>query len=590
MAVKPIISIDMDVAAFDKFRESFTQFEEQVKRVRVETKATGAGFAGVSATTSRAWANLARDSKSVAGNILGATRALLRWAEIGGIVSGLLGVGGLWGIDRLAIAAGNQRRSALGLGITPGEQRGFAATYGRLSDPGQFLSGVNAALHDVTQRVGLYGAGLTEGDLRGKDTGQVAALLVPALKRLADATPESMMAQVLKARHLDQFVTLEDFERYKHTPAAEIAGYQKEYQDRRRKLELNDTELKAWQNLQVQLHFAGMSIETTLIRGLTPLTPQLTQLSKAFTGVFEAFVNSPALKEWLGDVADGMKSLATWIATPQFKSSVEDVARGFVNVARAIGYLVEWIYSKFPSLNPGGGSVGGLSAPLGKWDSWGTAGHANDDWAWRMPGNKEPSQSKPWRWPGHDFLNRPYPSQTPDPMFGPGGAGPVSFSTGGTVTDSLLYGVEGAESAHGRDLRTSRAGAMGWMQITPDAWHDYATGGQTNPWDRKQAWEVARNELNHYMKMFNGDIPLSLASYNWGPAHVLRALKTYGSAWRQHLPKETSDYLKKILGDGGVTQSADAYQQKFRNSTTRVDVRNNTGGNATVTAAQLATG
>jgi hypothetical protein len=88
-----------------------------------------------------------------------------------------------------------------------------------------------------------------------------------------------------------------------------------------------------------------------------------------------------------------------------------------------------------------------------------------------------------------------------------------------------------------------------------------------------------------------------LASYNWGPANVRRALRRYGANWRSHLPKETTDYLNKILRDhggrsqpsGGRPHPEDSYQQKFRNSRTRIEICNNTGGNATVTAAQLAT-
>jgi soluble lytic murein transglycosylase-like protein len=129
------------------------------------------------------------------------------------------------------------------------------------------------------------------------------------------------------------------------------------------------------------------------------------------------------------------------------------------------------------------------------------------------------------------------------------------------------------------------------MQITPDAWHDFATGGQTNPMDRKQSWEVAQNELSHYMKVYGSDLQKVLAAYNWGPRHVNEAMayaRKYGRSWLDdpRMPSETHGYLKNILGAGGDTG---AYQQKFRNSRTQVDIRNNTGGNATVTAAQLAT-
>jgi hypothetical protein len=565
----------MDTAAFDKFRESFTAFEEQVKAVRAGTKEVSTSFVGVSANAVRMWASVSHHTKTMAGNIASATRSLLRWAEIGGIISGLLGVGSLWGIDRLAIAAGNQRRNALGQNITPGEQRGFAATFGRLSDPGQFLGAVNAAMHDVTLRPGLYGAGLSESDIRGKDTGQVADSLVNALKKIADQTPESMMAQVLKARHLDQFITLEDFERYKHTPAAEIAGYQREYQARRRELELTKEQQKAWQGLQVQLHFAGMAIETSLIRALTPLAPQIKKLSEAFVGVFDAFAKNPEVAHWIDSLSDALGHFASYVGTPQFKQDISEFVTHVGEAARAIGEFAKWVWSVLPGhgepVLPNSSTGGTKAFPYyGNY----TGSHANDDWSWMIP--------KPF----HAYPIVPGLSQGFTPMsFRPGESG--TFRSWG----DLLYAVEGAESSHGHDLSTSRAGAAGWMQITPDAWHDFATGGQTNPMDRKQSWEVAQNELSHYMKVYGSDLQKVLAAYNWGPRHVNEAMayaRKYGRSWLDdpRMPSETHGYLKKILGAGGDTG---AYQQKFRNSRTQVDIRNNTGGNATVTAAQLAT-
>ena len=223
-------------------------------------------------------------------------------------------------------------------------------------------------------------------------------------------------------------------------------------------------------------------------------------------------------------------------------------------------------------------------------------------WIYHSSGNppgagRPPAQSKAytdamrfWDSSHSDNSNSGFQLQSYHPGAGnsqPPGAGRTFRSWG-----DLLYAVEGAESSHGRDptmWRPNSAKALGWMQITPDAWHDFATGGQTNPLDRLQAWGVAKNELSHYAQMFDNDIPEMLAAYNWGPAHVRRVLRQYGANWRSHLPKETTDYLNKILRDsGGRPQAADAYQQNFRNSRTQVDIRNNTGGNATVTAAQLA--
>src|ERR1035437_1817539 len=197
MATRAIIDIELNDAAFQKYHEQFNVYTEALTKSggtwdEVSKKIDGSrksfddlvGAAkvrlshsrltadaekiaadqlkrqsGETGRQSRFWRDMAKDTKSFAGNIAGATTSLLRWASITGVVSGLLGAGGLFGIERLATSAGNQRRSALGLGVTPGQQQAFDLNYGRVVNPDQFLGGVNEALHDVTKRTGLYNAG-----------------------------------------------------------------------------------------------------------------------------------------------------------------------------------------------------------------------------------------------------------------------------------------------------------------------------------------------------------------------------------------------------------------------------------------------
>ena len=711
----------MDTVAFDKFRESFTAFEEQVKAVRAGAKEVSSGFTGVSAAVERTWASVSKHIKTISGNIVSATRSLLRWVEIGGIISGLFGIGSLWGLDRLANAAGNMRRSVLGQNITPGEQRAFTTTYSRLfSDPGQFLGAVNAAMHDRTQRIGLYGAGLSENVMRGKDTGQVADLLITAIGKIADATPDDMMAQVLKAMHIDQFVTLEDFERIKATPPAERAEYQKEYQDRQEKLKLSDEELKAWQKLQNQLHFVGVEIEHSLIRALKPLAPHLEALSKAFVGMFTTLLKNPAVAHWIDEVAAALNTFAIYVGKPEFEQDVNKLVTHVGRIAKSLGdmlpsfetfcYIIKTIFRGVYRVTAASDAiVGAFAAPFVtgmplshdealRWNkdhpdmpitvppnsvplelplppfSWWDPG----TWLYHSSGNLGTGNSQPgagssqlhrpvhdagpgrpmsqsdlmqyWNstHPDHPDVTSGFQLQSYSPSQLPGPGRPMSQSdlmqywnsthpdhpdvtsgfqlqsyspnagTGRTIRSwgDLLYAVEGAESSHGRDptmWRPNRAGALGWMQSTPDAWQDFAEGRpRTDALDRLQSWQVAKNELSHYMNVYGFDLQKMLAAYNWGPRHVNEAMayaRKYGRSWLDdpRMPKETHDYLKRILGAGGDTDAyqqrssgrpqpsggrphpEDPYQQKFRNSRTRIEICNNTGGNATVTAAQLAT-
>ena len=172
MALKSVIDIDINDAAFQRYQASFKQYQELLaktpgawKKVTGEIDASRKSFEDlVAAAAARqgyakltaeaetlakrqteaqavAWRDMARSTRTVATNIIDATRALLRWTELTSVFTGLLGVGGLFGIERLATSAAGQRRSASGLGITPGEQRAFGLNYGRVVDTERVLSG-----------------------------------------------------------------------------------------------------------------------------------------------------------------------------------------------------------------------------------------------------------------------------------------------------------------------------------------------------------------------------------------------------------------------------------------------------------------
>ncbi len=403
MATKSVIEVDVQDGAFRRFSEMFAKYQDLLKKTPdawkkvgdevdtvldktvtgvedvqaatsgVEKAAAGAAvsfrqtFINVSGHASAmqkvavgqtaagraahsqalAWREMARNSRAFATHITDATRSLLRWASLTGVISGVLGGGGLFGIDRLATSAGNSRRSALGLGVSPGEEKAFGLNYGRVVDSDRVLGGVNESLHDVTKRVSLYGAGLSEKDLAGKDTAQVSAELIPALKRLADQTPDAMMAQVMKSRHLDQFIDLQGFQRLKNTPAGEIAGYGKQYQTDIAALDLTKQQQKAWQDLQVQLNRAGQTIETMLTAKLTDLAPQIGHLSDAFTKAVGELLSNPHIGQWIDDLATGIKWLADYIGDGSFRTKIDGFITGVSNMGSAAGEvfmtLKSWI-------------------------------------------------------------------------------------------------------------------------------------------------------------------------------------------------------------------------------------------------------
>lgn len=94
----------------------------------------------------------------------------------------------------------------------------------------------------------------------------------------------------------------------------------------------------------------------------------------------------------------------------------------------------------------------------------------------------------------------------------------------------------------------SSANAVGIVQMVPK-WHPDVD------FDRvKTDTQYALNEGAAYFKelldRFGGDYEKAAAAYNWGPTNLAKLLDDRNKAanWKKHLPNETKNYLKSVLG------------------------------------------
>ncbi|WP_349570082.1 lytic transglycosylase domain-containing protein [Azotobacter salinestris] len=123
------------------------------------------------------------------------------------------------------------------------------------------------------------------------------------------------------------------------------------------------------------------------------------------------------------------------------------------------------------------------------------------------------------------------------------------------------------ESAY-NPLAYSRAHAVGLWQFIPSTGRDYNLH-QTQWYDGRRditaSTQAAIEYLSRLHDMFNGDWLLALASYNAGEGTVSRAMERNRRLglptdyWNLPLPKETQDYVPKLLALSQVIMTPEAY-------------------------------
>lgn len=117
-------------------------------------------------------------------------------------------------------------------------------------------------------------------------------------------------------------------------------------------------------------------------------------------------------------------------------------------------------------------------------------------------------------------------------------------------------------------LAYSPAHAAGLWQFIPSTGRHYNLR-QTNWYDGRRDITASTNAAISYLKrlhdMFNGDWLLALAAYNAGEGTVSRAIERNQRKglptdyWNLPLPRETQDYVPKLLAVSQIVQSPSAY-------------------------------
>lgn len=519
-----------------------------------------------------------KDAKSLAGHIKEATASLLSWGGIVGIFTGVLGVGGLFGINRLAATTGAQRFTSLGLGTSIGALDSTAINYQKaLGNPAGTLGAIRDSQMDLSKRWTFQAMGINNPD-------QDPAKLLPQMIRNARDifVQNGSTLQGAQAHGLTNFFTLDDLNRFKNMSDEEITAMEKRAQQDARMLQITDQQARQWQDFNVQLDYSSQSIRNTFVRGLGPLTPQLSKLSDALSGAIDTVLKSPELGKWIDALAGGIERFGNYLASPTFKSDVESFMSGVERLGRVIMKVLGWL-------------DGGSSAMD---DIKSGSSFLNNDVQTDAGGNhfvkggiSDPNTPAASKWLARHLysLTGTAPAEY-DQYF-------LDAAKKYNVDPRWLKAIAAGESSWDQNA-VSKAGAKGLMQVMPG---NFQPG--ENPFDPRDnimaGARVFKDGLDWASRNAGGDFDEALRYYNGGVrrgsaenmAYPGRIREKYAAMYgapknndatggnSSEIAKNTSktnQLLQQIVdGKGGRGGSGD------------VVIYNNTGGNAVVTSAQL---
>lgn len=541
-----------------------TSLDDANKRQSDLNKKT-AGSSGI-------FGKLKKDSKEFAGHIKDATVSLLSWGGIVGLFTGVLGAGGLFGLNRLASTASAQRFTSMGLNTSIGALDSTAINYQRaVANPTATLGAIRDTQADLSQRWKFQAMGINNPD-RSPD--QLLPEMIRAARSIFTQTGGTL--QGANAYGLTSFFSIDDLNRFKNMSDAEIDAMEKRAKRDAQLLQITDEQARQWQDFNVQLDYSSQSIKNTFIRGLGPLTPGLTKLSDALSGAIDTVLQSPELGKWIDGLAGGIQRFGDYLASPGFKNDVENFMLKVEKLGKVIGKVVDWIIGK---TNLSVDDIKSGSSILS--DKPVVDPKTGQSY---IPGSEsDPNVSAGLKW-----LKRA------------SGVTPTAYDSyfeeaakKFDLDPKLLKSVAAAESSWDQNA-VSKAGAQGLMQVMPmnfqpgedpfNARDNIMAGARVMAWAKQQSG----GDFDEMLRWYNGGKNRGSKENNEYPGRVKEQYAAiYGT---QPNPvyttsPETSEIARNTARTNQLLQQA--IDNNRSSGSAGLVVYNNTGGNAVVASAQL---
>lgn len=449
--------------------------------------------------------NVAKTSGEIAANFASTALSIAKWVSISGLLGG-------FGLGALASAAAGTSKQARGLGVSTGELRSASTNYGKyLGDPESALSRIADLQNDLESKQVLTRLG-------GKE-GQDAAQQLPTLFKnaVAQFKQYGQNKQTADALGLTKVFDIQDLRRGAQATTEQLDKVANAFKKDIDLLTVSEADSELMTDFWIQIKRAGEQLETSLVKALSPLAPQLTALSSAVTNAITDFIKSDEVKE-------AIENFTSYLNSPEAKQDLKD----FFDAIGAISKTIMSVVNFFSGKGFFGGTAKILKDAINPFKGLTNLVDGVRNWLSPIGGNSSMVSGGKIT-PIGGTLGQPKSSSQ---QF------LADLEAKNSLPKGILDTTWNAESGRGKNMNSS-VGAMGHFQFMPATAKEY---GLKDPYNFEESSEAAAKKIKGLLKRYNGDVEKAMGAYNWGEGNMDK----FVSGKKSSMPMETQNYMHKF--------------------------------------------
>lgn len=360
--------------------------------------------------------------------------------------------------------------------------------------------------------------------------------------------------QGAQAHGLTNFFSLEDLNRFKNMSNEEIDAMERRAKKDAERLNITDEQNRKWTEFINQIELSERSINRAFVIGLGPMAPQLSKLSDALSGAIDTVLKSPDLGKWIDGLAGGIEKFSNYLASPDFTNDVNQ----FMTNIREMGVTVDNVikFLKGETFNDWMNKSEGSANSAAEWVK---------DKTGFDPRSVGPAM-KEFLAPSWSTIKSVFVSGQLNPIF----SAPADIADKSRTIADRFNNPGNLRSAYGYDTHNTKSGKFavfptldeGVLAATKQL-QIYGARGINTIDEISKRWAPSKeNDTQEYIR------------------HVVR---TTGFNERQQLNLNDPKVLAKLIS---AMASKEGAGSRVTESAV-IQIYNNTGGNAIVSAAQL---